>query len=145
MDDVAPTRPLSISELKAKLAVLEKEARARAEEESKRRSFEDHDHPAPPTLDPLLMKRARKVWVEMHGFGLEHAPWHHEEIWCWAGSTEQGQVWLAEEVLYWERWVNRQRTIRKITMIRICEEGCSLYDGTTLRNLDRKLERDRDR
>lgn len=144
-DDRAPSSStLSLSQLKSHIAKLQREAKIRAEEDAKKRALEDAEHPEPPTLDLLLKQRARVVWVKMRRAGLWHAPWHHEEIWWWAGSTPEGQEWLAKEVSHWEVWVEHFELQKRLTAIRLCEEGCSLSDGTTLRTLDQKLKRRRE-
>lgn len=138
------SRAISLPELHQRLAEMQVVAKARAEAEASHRAFEDRDHPEPPTLDPVLRGRARIVWVRMRSHGLWHAPWHHEEIWVWAGSTEDGQAWLQREVARWEVWVEHADLKVRLTMTRLCEEGAGLSDGTTIRTLGKKLQRSRE-
>jgi hypothetical protein len=146
-DDLRPTpyQPpvLSLADLHVRIAELQEKARQRAEADAARDAFESREHPEPPTLDPVLKARARAVWVRMRARSLWHAPWHHEEIWWWAGSTEAGQVWLKKEVEYWENEVARLELLHRLNLIRLCEEGFTLRDGTNMRTLDRMLKKQR--
>lgn len=66
--------------------------------------------PDAPHPDEKWRLRSRKVFLDAKKFlFIKHMPWHHRDLWLWAASCGQGQDWIEESIVMWEKEIVRQR------------------------------------